>query len=48
MNQSEIKTNTCRRRQARENAFKYVTIGFPSFYFLLVKVARDFFANHKA
>ena len=27
MNQSELETNTCNRRQARENACEEVTIG---------------------
>ena len=30
MNQSEYEANTCRRRQARENACDEVTIGFTS------------------
>ena len=28
MNQSELKANTCSRRQARENACRKITIGF--------------------
>ena len=28
MNQSELESNTCSRRQARENACEQVTIGF--------------------
>ena len=48
MNQSELEANTCSRRQAREKAYRQVTIsfGFTSDY--SKKVARDFLTNHKA
>ena len=47
MNQSELEVNTYRRRQARENACRQVTIGFGFKSDWSKKVARDFLANRK-
>ena len=49
MNQSELAAYTCSRRQALENACRQVMIGlgFTSDW-LIIKMARDFSANHKA
>ena len=49
MNQSELETNTSKRRQTRENAWERVrelvlVDGFP----LVEKVARVLLTNHKA
>ena len=47
MNQSELVANTCSWRQARENAFEQVTIGF-SFTSDWLRKWREILANHKA
>ena len=47
MNQSQLKANTCRRRQAREKK----GVGHDWFWFyiwLVEKVSTDFLAIHKA
>ena len=47
MNQSELETNTCKRRQARENACEQGTIDFGVIKFSLVeKTARVLPTNH--
>ena len=48
MNQSELKANTCNRRQARENACEQVVIDLSYNFWLVEKVGRDFLTNDKA
>jgi len=45
MKQSELETNTCNQRQARENAMRASRNWFEFYFWLVEKVARGFLTN---